>query len=239
MAVLTKELFLSDHYQKECQATITKLLSPTEVVLDQTVFYPQGGGQPFDTGVLEKDGESYTVTAVKRSPEGIVHHVDRVGLAVGDRVSGKIDWRRRYRLMRSHTSAHLLANVLWRELAALITGNQLDLDQCRMDFSAKEFDRNLLKSFEAKTNALVDANIPVAISFEKFEEAVKRPELFRLKDVLPKNIPVLRILSIGDVDVQADGGTHVARTKEVGHIQITDLKNKGAQNRRIYWELEE
>jgi misacylated tRNA(Ala) deacylase len=235
--ILTKELFLTDHYRKTCEAAITRLLSPTEAVLDQTVFYPQGGGQPFDTGVLERNGESFRVTAVKRCQDGIVHTLDRAGLEAGDAVTSRIDWDRRYRLMRSHTSAHLLAHVLWKETGALITGNQLELEQCRMDFAAKDFDRGLLKGFEEKVNELIDRDLMVSISFEKYADAITRPELFRLKDVLPKNIPVLRILSIGGVDVQADGGTHVGHTKEIGSIEITDLKNKGAENRRVYWKL--
>jgi len=234
---LTVELFLKDHYLRQCDAMVTGLIDEKSVVLDQTVFYPQGGGQPSDTGVLTRENESFFVSGCRRNGAEIVHVVDKPGLRIGDYVKGTIDWDRRHRLMRSHTSAHLLAHVLFSETGALITGNQLDLDQCRMDFSSQDVGRERLKDFEQKTNDLIARNLAVSTSFEKFEDAVKRPELFRLKDVLPKNLPVLRIVSIGDVDVQADGGTHVAFTKEVGGIEIFDLKNKGAENRRIYWRL--
>ncbi len=235
---MTKELFLTDSYQKTAVATVESLPDPKSVVLDQSVFYPQSGGQPSDTGVLRtKDGTEYRVVLVRRNGSDLVFQLDRSGLSVGDIVEEEIDWDRRYRLMRSHTSAHVLANVLWKETGALITGNQLDLDQCRMDFSCPAFDRALLKGFEEKTNAILAMDLPINVSFEKYETAIQRPELFRLKDVLPKNLPLLRIVSIGSVDIQADGGTHVAKTMEVGRIEIVDLKNKGAENRRVYWKL--
>jgi misacylated tRNA(Ala) deacylase len=160
------------------------------------------------------------------------------GLSVGDEVKCVIDWGLRYKHMRMHTSAHILAAIIFQETKTLITGNQLGSEESRMDFSVKDFDRTYLTSIQDKANEIVAKDLPIIISFEEREKALERKELFRLKDKLPKDIPVFRILSIGDFDVQADGGTHVRSTKEVGKIVITDMKNKGAENRRIYWKLE-
>ncbi len=235
---MTKELFLTDSHARMCLARVVELAGPLGVVLDQTVLYPQGGGQPNDTGKLLRNSEEFRVTGVKRMDGKIVHFADKAGLSVGDVVSVEVDWVRRYALMRMHTAAHVLARVLSLETGALISGNQLDTVQSRMDFSARDFDKEAWKSFEKKTNEVLARDLMVSVSFEKFEEAMKRPELFRLKNVLPKNLSVLRIVSIGDFDSQADGGTHVARTSEVGRISILKMENKGAQNRRIYWTLE-
>ena len=124
------------------------------------------------------------------------------------------------------------------EYGALITGNQLGEQQTRMDFDAPAFTKEKIPEVEAKANAMIARDLPISIAFEERGKALGRPELFRLKDVLPKDIKVFRILSIGDFDTQADGGTHVKSTKEIGRVKIVGMKNKGAENRRIYWEIE-
>ncbi len=236
MVFLAEKLFLNNSYLRSCEAKVL-FVKGTKVVLDKTVFYSQSGGQPSDSGVLLRGEEKFMVLSVINENGEVLHEVDKEGLIPGDVVSCSIDWEKRYSLMRMHTSAHILAAVIHKELGALITGNQLGEKESRMDFDAKEFDKSYLLSLGQKANSIVEKDLSIYISFEEREKALLRPQLFRLKDVLPKNIPVLRIISIGDFDIQADGGTHVHSTKEVGRIEIFDLKNKGAENRRIYWKL--
>lgn len=240
---MTEKLYLTDSYLRECDAQVMKagkIDGKNFVVLDRTVFYPQGGGQPSDTGkMISQTGEEYKLLFAKNIGAEVSHELDREGLKTGDKVKCMVDWERRYKHMRMHTSAHIMAAVVNREYGALITGNQLGEQQTRMDFDAPAFTREKIPEVERKANEVISRGLPISIVFEEREKALARPELFRLKDVLPKEIPVLRILSIGDFDVQADGGTHVKNTSEIGKVKIVDMKNKGAENRRIYWELEE
>lgn len=215
-----------------------KKVEGMRLALDRTVFYPQGGGQPFDKGKISRNGESFEVLSVRKENGEIFHELNKPNLKEGDKVECAIDWVYRYKLMRFHTSAHILARVLSNETGSLITGNQLDAEESRMDFSASSFGMEEAKEFEEKVNQVICQNLAVTVSFEKAEDAFKRPELFRLKSVLPKNLAVLRIISIGDFDVQADGGTHVANTSEIGQIRVTRTENKGKENRRVYWRLE-
>jgi len=228
---------LNDSYLKECEANVTKATGKF-VVLDKTVLYPQGGGQPSDTGKIIHMEEGFNVVFAKQFGEDVSCEVDHEGLKEGDKVKCVLYWKAREKYMRMHTSAHILAGVINKEISALITGNQLGTEESRMDFNVPDFDRELLKTFEEKSNEIISRNLEIGISFEERETALKRPELFRLKDVLPKNIPILRIVRIGDFDIQADGGTHVKNTSEIRKIKITNFKNKGAENRRIYWKLE-
>ncbi len=240
--LMVEKLFLEDSYLKECAAKVVGInpVNPKLIELDKTVFYAQGGGQPTDAGTITQNKSSaiFRVFSARNESGSIWHEVDKEGLCVGDEVKCVIDWNLRYKHMRMHTSAHILAAVIYQSTGALITGNQLSSNESRMDFAVRDFDRNFLSSIENKANEIINQDLPINISFEERAHALSRPELFRLKDKLPKDIPVFRILSIGNFDVQADGGTHVASTKEVGRIKITDLKNKGAENRRIYWILE-
>ncbi|MBI4210476.1 MAG: alanyl-tRNA editing protein [Candidatus Diapherotrites archaeon] len=235
---MTERLYLSDSYMRECEAKVLKA-EGRFIELDRTVFYAQGGGQPCDTGKMAtQDGQEYKVVSVKNSAEEVSHEVDHEGLRAGDKVKCVLDWEKRYKHMRMHTSAHIMAAVVHKEYGALITGNQLGEQQTRMDFDAPQFTKEKIPEVEAKANEVIARDLPVSIAFEEREKALARAELFRLKDVLPKDLKVFRILSIGDFDVQADGGTHVKSTKEIGRVKIVDMKNKGAENRRIYWELE-
>ncbi len=235
---MTQKICLDDSYAKECSAKITKVSEGKFVVLGKTIFYAHGGGQPSDTGKIICNNKEYKVVFAKQFGDEISHEVSEHGLKEGDKVKCVLDWEKRYKHMRMHTSAHILAAVINMEIGALITGNQLGEEESRMDFNVPEFDRELLKTFEHKANEAIQKGLEITIAYEEREKALQRSELFRLKDVLPKNIPVLRIVSIGALDVQADGGTHVHNTKEIGKLKITDFKNKGAENRRIYWKLD-
>jgi len=241
---MTEKLYLIDSYLKECTSIVTFIdpLNPKKIELDKTVFYAVSGGQPSDVGLITSlsDSKSHHVVCVKNELNRTLHELNsETELKVGDSVKCAIDWDLRYKHMRMHSSAHILAAIIFKETKTLITGNQLGAEESRMDFSVKDFDRNYLQSIEDKANEIIARDLPITISFEDREKALERKELFRLKDKLPKDIPIFRILSIDDFDVQADGGTHVKSTSEVGRIKITDMKNKGAENRRIYWKLED
>ena len=235
---MTELLCLKDSYLKEFKAIITSI-SENKVSLDKTAFYPTGGGQPSDTGKVIANGKEFGVVAVKKE-NGVVWHSlnSSKGLSVGTNVRGKIDWDRRYNIMRMHTSAHVLAAVLYNQTGKLITGNQIDFPLSRMDFNVEtSFDEDSAKKLQETVNNELKKNHEVKVSFMPREDAIKKPELVRLKDLLPPSLKEWRIVQIGSIDLQADGGTHVKNTSEIGEIKIVKTQNKGANNKRIYWEL--
>ncbi len=234
---MTEKLYLTDSYMKEFEAEVTKVTDGKYAVLDKTAFYAISGGQPNDTGKLIVNGNELNVVFVKAFGEDVSHEIEGGEIKEGDNVKGILDWGKRHKLMRMHSSAHILAAVIYKELGSLITGGQLGEEKSRMDFNVTDFDRELLTAFEEKANAIVGQTIPITVDFLPYEEAMAMPEIFRLKNVLPKNLKELRIVKMGDFDAQADGGTHVKNTSEVGEIKITKLENKGAENRRIVWVL--
>lgn len=234
---MAKALYLEDSYAKECEAKVVSLLSPTEVVLDQTLFYPRGGGQPSDTGKILRGSDFFTVLEATKKDGETIHKVDKEGLQAGDSVKCELDWERRYRLMRSHTAAHVLSAVTAKMTGALITGNQLDLDKVRYDFNLENFDRDLLEKLIAEANTEIAKNASVKISSMPREEAMKIEGMVKLAGALPPSIAVLRIVEIEGIDTQADGGTHVRNTSEIGKLELVKMENKGATNRRIYFKL--
>jgi len=233
---MTELLYMTNSYLKEFDAKVIEV-DGNRVVLDRTAFYPTGGGQPCDTGKLVCDGREFAVLSVKKESGKIWHELDRAGLAVGDQVHGVIDWDRRYKLMRMHTACHVLAAVLYKEAGAKITGNQLGLEKSRIDFNLEKFDREALAGYVERANQLLAQDRPVKIYFMDREEVLKDPELVKLASVLPPAIQRLRIVEIEGIDRQADGGTHVARTSEVGRIVLLGAENKGKSNRRVYFGL--
>ncbi len=233
----TELVYLNDSYQKECTSKIISLIDPKKVILNKTIFYPQGGGQPSDTGTITCWKLEYKVISVKKINGQIIHEMDKEGLLENDEVICKINWEKRYKHMRMHSSSHILANIINKETNGLITGNQLGENESRMDFNAGYISPDFAKTIQTKTNEAISKDYKISSKYMPREEVLKDPTMFKLKDVLPKEIPIFRILSIGDFDIQADGGTHVNSTKEIGSIEIFDLKNKGAENKRIYWKL--
>jgi misacylated tRNA(Ala) deacylase len=228
---------LDDSYIKECDAIVTSVKDGKYVIFDQTIFYPKGGGQPYDTGRIIKDNETYNVVYVGKFSGEISHEVDREGLTVGDRVHCILDWERRYRFMRSHTAAHVFASLLYTETGALITGNQIEEDKTRFDFNLEKFDRKILEKYIAKANDLFNRDIPVKWYEIPREEALKIPGIIKMAEALPPELPTLRIVEIVGVDKQADGGTHVRNLKEVGRIELLKTENKGKNNRRVYFRI--
>jgi misacylated tRNA(Ala) deacylase len=234
---LTKALFLVDSYQKETDAKVVSVKDGKYVVLDQTVFYAKGGGQPHDTGKMICGAEVFNVVFVGKFESEISHEVDRPGLKPGDAVHCVLDWDRRYKLMRSHTAAHVLSSLLNQGTGALITGNQLEVDHVRFDFSLETFDKALLERYLARANELFGTDVPVKWYELPRSEAMKIPGVVKMAGAFPPDIPSLRIVEIVGLDKQADGGTHVCNLREIGKVELVKTENKGKNNRRIYFRL--
>jgi len=234
---MTKALYMDDSYLKEFEATVESVKDDKFVVLDKTAFYPNGGGQPYDTGVLVKDNEEYPVVFVGKFSGKISHEVSGSGLKPGDTVKCKVNWDRRYKLMRMHTAAHLLSGIFHTKLGALITGNQKNVDRSRMDFNLDNFDKEKIREMIALSNQIIEKDMPVKVYYKTKEEAMKIPGIIKLVGKLPPEVENFRIVEIEGVDTQADGGTHVKSLKEIGKIEIVKMENKGKNNRRVYFSL--
>jgi len=236
---LTKALYLQDSYLKECDATVVKVTDGKYIVLDQTIFYPKGGGQPWDTGKIIRGEEVFNVVYVGKFGGEISHEVDREGLKEGDRVHCILNWERRYKFMRSHTAAHLFASLVCNETGALVTGNQIEEDKVRFDFSLERLDRGIIMKCVNKANELLKRNIPIRWYELPREEALKIPGVVKMAKAFPPNIPRLRIVEIVGVDKQADGGTHVKNLREIGRIRLLKIESKGKRNKRVYFAIED
>lgn len=229
-------LYLRDSYLSEFEASVIGV-GEAYVVLDRTAFHPRGGGLVSDTGVLLSGGETFKVAGAEQSEEGVKHMLDKAGLAVGDKVRGILDWDRRYLLMRMHTALHVLVAVVNARTGALITGNQVEPEASRVDFSLEKFDRPLIEACVAEANERLAEGHEVRIRFIAREEAMQTPGLVKLAARAPPDTPVLRIVEIGEIDAQLDGGPHVKNTSEVGTIVLRKIENKGKSNRRLYFTL--
>lgn len=234
---MTITLYLLDSYLKKCDATVVSVKDGKYITLDQTIFYPKGGGQPHDTGRITKKNDTFKVVFVGKFEGSISHEVDRPGLMEGDSVHCILDWNRRYRLMRSHTAAHLFASLLCQGTGALVTGNQLEEDKIRFDFNLEQYDRNTLTKYISETNKLLRKNISVRWYELPRKKALKIRGVIKMAEALPPAVPNLRIVEIEDLDRQADGGTHVRNLREVGQIELLKTRNKGKNNRRVYLKL--
>jgi misacylated tRNA(Ala) deacylase len=214
------------------------------VVLDQTVFYPGGGGQPSDRGLLlrSSDGRQWTVRGARKAGGEIVHELeaDAEPPAVDDRLEVDLDWARRLALMRTHTALHALCGVVWRDYEALVTGGNMEPGAGRMDFEFERMSGDLVDEIEAKVNEELAAARDVRVDVLPREEAFQIPDLIRTKvNLLPPGIDQIRTIEIVGLDLQADGGTHVANTREVGRIRVTGYESKGRINKRIRIALED
>ena len=236
---MTEALYLTDAYLHRFEAEVVSV-APDGVLLDRTAFYPSGGGQPADQGRWTlPDGSTVGVTDVRKTPEGIFHLLDgTIDLAPGSRVTGEIDWARRFAHMRYHTALHILSGVVYRRIGSGITGNQITAERARMDFSIPGFDRALAEGLIEGVNEVVRERRPVTVRFLPRAEAVKDPTLVRVAQELMPDVEVVRLIDIEGFDVQADGGTHVANTAEVGTARLERIENKGARNKRLYLTLD-
>ncbi|MFX0012892.1 MAG: alanyl-tRNA editing protein AlaXM [Candidatus Hermodarchaeota archaeon] len=234
---MTEALYMKDSYLKQWDAKVVSVKDDKYIVLDKTAFYPKGGGQPWDEGYIVKNGERFSIVYVGKFSGEISHEVDKPGLKEGDTVSCELDWDRRYTYMRYHTACHLVSNILYRRANAKITGNQIELDKARMDFSMEDYSPEKLRSFVEEANEIIQHDLPITIETMSRTAVLDEPELARLAVGLPKNLQEFRIVKIGDIDKQVDGGTHINNLKEIGEIEMTKTVNKGKNNRRLYFIL--
>ena len=231
---MTKKLFWEDAYATEFDARV-ELVDGSRVVLDQTAFNPRGGGLVSDTGRLN----GMRVLEATKEGDMIYHILDSAAeLRVGDGVRGVLDWDRRYRIMRMHTTAHILSAVVNGETGALITGNQISPDESRVDFNLEDFGKDKVSHYIDRVNEAVGRGLEVKALFMKREEALSHPVFDKLANAMPPSLDVLRIVQIGDVDTQADGGVHVKNTREIGKVVGLRTENKGNNNRRLYFTVE-
>jgi misacylated tRNA(Ala) deacylase len=235
---MTERLYHQDAYLAAFEAVITAV-SEQAVALDRTAFYPGGGGQPNDLGVLQAAGKPLLVTAVQSRSGEIWHQLEAPPPPVGFKVQGELDWKRRFELMRTHTAMHILCGVIWRDYGASVTGGNMEPLRGRMDFEFESMRAELVREIEEKINREVEASRPVKSAILPREQAFQIPDLIRTKiNLLPEGIRQVRVVEIEGLDLQADGGTHVSNTSEVGPIHIVDYKSKGKINKRLVVELE-
>ncbi|MDA0734850.1 MAG: alanyl-tRNA editing protein [Chloroflexi bacterium] len=235
---MTELLFHNDSYLKEFDALVTEV-TDDGVVLDRTAFYIGGGGQPHDTGVLIAGNQEYPVTRVGRSEGKIVHRIEGELPATGAKVTGRIDWERRYLLMRTHTALHILCGVVWRDYGAKVTGGDMQPGTARMDFELEAITAEFAHDLEDRVNAEVAAARDILVDNLSRAEADHHPDLIRTKvNLLPPTIAEVRTIDISGLDMQADGGTHVANTTEVGIIKVVGHESKGRINKRVRIALE-
>ena len=235
---MTEELFLKDSYLREFEAGISGL-SGREVILDRTAFYPGGGGQPPDKGSLGIGPVRASVVDVRREGGEVVHVLDNPIPDTVRELEGELDWERRYGHMRHHTALHVLSGVIWQSFGAKVTGGQMRSDRARMDFSFPgEWTTDVVGEIVQLTNEALASARPVKVYELSREEALETSDLIRTQvNLVPERVKTIRIVEIEGLDTQADGGTHVANTDEVGQIEITGHKSKGRQNKRIEFVL--
>jgi misacylated tRNA(Ala) deacylase len=238
---MTTPIYHTDSYTKEFSATIASVDASTcAVVLDQTAFYPGGGGQPCDFGTLEVNGVLYMVEKVKKQGEDILHFLSGAEPlpAPGSASRGILDWARRYKLMRTHTAMHILCGTVFRDYGAQVTGGDMEPLKGRMDFEFESMRGELVREIESAINLEVQKGHELKVQILPREQAFQIPDLIRTKiNLLPEGISHVRTVEIVGLDLQADGGTHVQNTREVGAIKVADYKSKGAINKRIYIEV--
>jgi misacylated tRNA(Ala) deacylase len=238
---MTERLYSTEQYARSVEATIVDV-DPDDgrVLLDRTVFYPGGGGQPHDVGELVLGEDRLEVVRVAADDRGVWHWLEGGVPSVGTAVTGAVDWDRRYRLMRTHTAMHALCGVVWERFASPVTGGNMEPGTGRLDFELPDWDPEAVQPLEDELNAQLQAARPVEIAFLPREEADQDPSLIRTKvSLLPPTLREVRVVDIVGLDRQADGGTHVASTAEVGRVRIAKVESKGKGFRRIRLVLDD
>lgn len=238
---MTDILCYADSYLREFEATVTEV-TPKGVALDRTAFYPGGGGQPSDSGALLVNDTEYKVKKLSRQSGVLVHELDAAPdemPPIGAAALGALDWERRYLLMRTHTALHILCGVVWRDYGAQVTGGNMQPGSARMDFELANMSADFAERMGELVNLEVQAARPIEVKTLPREEAFKIPDLIRTKiNLLPTAIKEVRTVNISGLDLQADGGTHVANTREVGVISIAGHESKGRINKRLRIRLD-
>jgi misacylated tRNA(Ala) deacylase len=234
---VTEELCATDAYAASCDATVEQI-TDGGVVLDRTVFYARSGGQPGDTGVLRWDGGEARVVDAVREGGTLLHVVESGPPPVGAAVTAEIDWDRRHTLMRTHTALHALSAVVFRDYDVKVTGGNMEPGVARMDFELGTINAEFGLHVEEKLNSELAADRPVHVSFLPRSEALADPELIRTKvNLIPDSVDPIRVIEIEGLDKQADGGTHVRSTGEVGRVRVAKTENKGKAFKRMRIEL--
>ena len=235
---MTEKLFLEDSYLKEFKAKVISVENKF-VKLDKTCFYPKSGGQASDLGKLirVKDNKEFDVVFAAKIDDDVSHEVNEEGLKVNDEIIGKINWERRYKLMRLHTAAHILDAVFHEDNGMLVTGNELNPEKSRIDFNLKEFTLEKVQEYIDKANLIIQKNLEIKNYSLKKEEAMKIPGIIKLAKAAPPDLPILRITEIVNLDIQADAGTHVKNTREIGKVILLDIENKGKDRKRVYFDV--
>ena len=241
---MSENISTTDAYARQADATVLEADADSNaVLLDRTVFYPGGGGQPADTGRLIAEtnaGGTWRVTGAKKRGDDVWHTID-AGLelpASGTRVVAEIDWARRHELMRTHSALHVLCGVVWRDHGAQVTGGNMEPLSGRMDFEFETMSGELVGEIEQRVNEEIAADREIRVAFLPRDEAFAIPDLIRTKiNLLPEGITEVRTIEIVGLDLQADGGTHVAHTAEIGRVRVTGYESKGRINKRIRIEV--
>lgn len=230
---MTERLFWQDAYIRDFEATVVSV-EGNKLVLDRTAFNPRGGGLVTDLGTV--NGQE--LAEVVKEGDAIFHVFQTAPSSkAGEKVHCVLDWDRRHRIMRMHTTAHILSSVVHRGTGALITGNQIRPDESRVDFDLEQFDKEKMSGYIEEVNSVVRMGVEVKSFFMKREEALKMPGLVKLANAAPPSVEMLRIVQVGDVDTQADGGVHVKNTREIGEVVGLRTENKGKRNRRLYFTV--
>jgi len=225
---------------KEFEARIQHATG-NQIILDQTAFHPLTGGVACDTGYLNKENTRYKVVRVEinRETKEIIHVLEQeaVDLKQGDIVKGTLDWERRYRLMRLHTAAHIIAAIMYNDYNALITGGQVDVEHAKLDFNLPRTNREIFETAVQKAALEAGKDVQLKIYFLAREEALRMPGVVKLAEKMPPQEKELRIVEIPGIDLQADGGPHVKNTSEIGEIRLQKIENKGKNQRRLYFDV--
>jgi misacylated tRNA(Ala) deacylase len=235
---MTEEIAARDAYVASAEGQVLEII-PEGVVLDRTVFYARGGGQPGDIGVIKFDGGEVAVTDTFRAGGKVLHIVDSIdALEPGMAIEGLIDWERRYRTMRTHTALHALSGVVWRDYGAKVTGGNMEPGVARMDFELESMSVEFGREVERILNEELVRGYPAEVLFLAREEALADPDLIRTKvNLIPDYVNEIRVIDIVGLDRQADGGTHVRSTLEVGSVRVVKTESKGKANKRMRIEL--
>lgn len=229
----TEMLFLVDSYLRSTEAQVVAV-DGDQLALDQTVCYPTGGGQPHDTGVLRVGERELAITKVAKKGEVVWHTFEGPPPSVGETVSIEVNWERRHQLMRTHSAMHVLCGVIWNQYGKAVTGGNMEPLAGRMDFEFDPLPDDFAETITSEVNAAIAANYPIEVSFLDRDVALKDDDLIRTKvNLIPESVTNLRIVDIVGLDKQADGGTHVAATAEIGQFEVVKTESKGKGNKRV------
>jgi len=230
---MTDLLYLRDAYLHSFEATVLAL-DEARIALDRTAFYPTGGGQPHDTGELRWDGGSARVTGVQKKNDVVWHTLEGVAPAVDTAVAGTIDWDRRHQLMRTHSAMHIVCGVVLNEWNTLVTGNNMEPLAGRIDLDFDPLPDGFADTLQAAVNAAIATDHPIEVAFLSRAVALADDALIRTKvNLIPESVSEIRVVDIVGLDKQADGGTHVRSTGEIGRFEITKIESKGKANKRV------